>query len=276
MRRYLIAFLLAFGLAGCASFERALAPAAELDARFARSDEASMRAPDNGPWAALLARHRRMGADGIARFDYASVSSAERAALGAYIDALAAEDPRRLSRDVQFAYWVNLYNALTVRVVLERYPVASILDIRPSSGLFAYGPWRAKLVEVAGVALSLDDIEHRILRPIWRDPRIHYVVNCASLGCPDLPAAPLEATGLDAALDAAARAYVAHPRGLAFEGLRAVVSKIYLWFREDFGADEQGVLAHLARHADARTQARLAAASGIADYRYDWALNDAR
>jgi len=276
MRKYLIAVLLAFALAGCASFERALAPAAELDAHFDRSDETSTRAPDHGPWAALLERHRRMGADRIARFDYAGVRPAERAALGAYIDALAAEDPRRLSRDVQFAYWVNLYNALTVRVVLDRYPVASILDIRLTSGLFVYGPWRAKLVEVAGVALSLDDIEHRILRPIWRDPRIHYVVNCASLGCPDLPAAPLEADGLDAALDAAARAYVAHPRGLAFEEPHAIVSKIYLWFREDFGADAAGVIAHLARHADAPTQARLAAVRGIADYRYDWALNDAR
>lgn len=276
MRKYLSAALLALALTGCASFERALAPAADLDAHFERSDETSVRTLDYGPWAALLKRHRRMGADGIARFDYASVLPDERAALSATIDALAAEDPRRLSRAAQFAYWVNLYNALTVRVVLERYPVASILDIRPTAGLFVYGPWRAKLVEVAGVALSLDDIEHRILRPVWRDPRIHYVVNCASLGCPDLPETPLDANHLEAALDAAAHTYIGHPRGVAFEGSHVIVSKIYLWFREDFGTDEQGVLDHLARYADAPTRARLAAARAIADYRYDWALNDAR
>jgi hypothetical protein len=181
-----------------------------------------------------------------------------------------------MSRPAQFAYWVNLYNALTVRTVLERYPVASILDIKLSAGPLSFGPWRAKLVEVAGIPLSLDDIEHRILRPIWRDPRIHYVVNCASLGCPDLPAAPLDPRDLDATLDAAARAYIAHPRGLAFDRDGLVLSKIYSWFREDFGGDEAGLRAHLALYASPGAAARIARARAIAGYRYDWALNDAR
>jgi hypothetical protein len=224
----------------------------------------------------VLVRHRRMGADGIARFAYGDATSTDREALSAYIQALASADPRTLTRGAQFAYWVNLYNALTVRVVLEHYPVASILDIRLTPGLLSLGPWRAKLVEIAGVSLSLDDIEHGILRPIWRDPRIHYVVNCASLGCPDLPAKPLDPHDLEVALDEAAAAYVAHPRALAFEDGRVVLSKIYLWFREDFEGDEAGVRAHLARHVDRATAARLAATRGIRAYRYDWALNDAR
>lgn len=274
MRARLIVALCVLMLGACASFERALAPSADLDSRFVAYGTAS--GPDHAAWAGLLARHRRMGADGIARFAYAEATQADRAALAAYIETLAGTDPQRLSRDAQFAYWVNLYNALTVRVVLDHYPVASILDIKLASGLFAFGPWQAKLVDIAGVPLSLDDIEHRILRPIWRDPRVHYVVNCASLGCPDLPAKPLDQVGLDAVLDAAARAYISHPRALAFAGEDLVLSKIYLWFREDFDGDEAGVRAHLARHADRTKAARLAAAGGIRTYRYDWALNDAR
>jgi Protein of unknown function, DUF547 len=274
MRKRLIVLLCALSLGACASFERALAPSAEIDPRFVASGQAP--GPDHAPWGALLARHRKMGADGIARFAYAEATQTERAALAAYIDTLAQIDPRTLTRPAQFAYWVNLYNALTVRVVLDHPPVASILDIRLTPGPLSYGPWRAKLVEIAGARLSLDDIEHRILRPIWRDPRIHYVVNCASLGCPDLPATPLDPRDLERALDDAARAYIGHPRGLAFDGAQIVVSKIYLWFREDFGGDEAGVLAHLAEYAAPATGARLAAARHIADYRYDWALNDAR
>ena len=274
MRTRLIVLLCALLLGGCATFERMLAPSAELDPRFLAVGQSP--GPDHAPWAALLARHRRMGADGIARFAYADVTPAERASLDAYVATLAATDPRTLTRPAQFAYWVNLYNALTVRVVLDHYPVESILDIALSPGLLALGPWGAKLVEIAGAPLSLDDIEHRILRPIWRDPRVHYVVNCASLGCPDLPATPLDPQNLEATLDAAAAAYVAHPRALDFAEDGLVLSKIYLWFREDFGDDEAGVRAHLARHADRTKAARLAAARGVRTYRYDWALNDAR
>ncbi len=97
---------------------------------------------------------------------------------------LAATSADRLRRAEQFPFWINLYNALTVKVVLDHYPVEIIRDIDISPGLFADGPWGKKLVTVEGEALSLDDIEHRILRPIWKDPRLHYVLNCAALGVP--------------------------------------------------------------------------------------------
>ena len=274
MRKILIALFCAAALGACASIERAFVPESELDPRFLAAGQAA--GPDHAAWGGLLARHWRMGEDGIARFDYARVTREDRGALDAYLASLVSVDPRALTRDAQFAYWVNLYNALTVRVVLDRYPVASIMEIKLTPGPLNFGPWRAKLVEIAGAALSLDDIEHRILRPIWRDPRIHYVVNCASLGCPDLPAAPLDPRDLERALDAAARNYIEHPRGLAFERDGLVLSKIYSWFREDFGGDEAGLREHLTRYADPATAARIAAARGIADYRYDWALNDAR
>jgi hypothetical protein len=171
------------------------------------------------------------------------------------------------------AFWINLYNALTLQVVARRHPVDSIRDIDISPGWFSDGPWDAVLVSVEGEALTLNDIEHRILRPIWRDPRIHYAVNCASLGCPNLAQTPYRARQLEAQLERAARAFVNHPRGVKAEQGRVTASRIYDWYREDFGTSEAELLAHLRRYAAPGLAARLAAAGAIAGYAYDWNLN---
>ena len=142
-----------------------------------------------------------------------------------------------------------------------------------SPGLFADGPWGAKLITVEGEQVSLDDIEHRILRPIWRDPRVHYAVNCASLGCPDLHARAWIAEGLDASLDAAARTYVNHPRGARVEDGRLIVSSIYDWFEEDFGGSDAGVIAHLKTFAAPPLAQALSSITRVSDDRYDWRLN---
>ncbi len=131
------------------------------------------------------------------------------------------------------------------------------------------------LIEVEGEAVSLNDIEHRILRPIWRDPRVHYALNCASIGCPDLRAAAFTAENAEALLDTAARAYVNHPRGARVENDRLTVSSIYAWFREDFGGTEAGVIAHLKRYAGPELAKALETATDIGGYEYDWALNAA-
>ena len=96
--------------------------------------------------------------------------------------------------------------------MLRFYPVDSIRDI--SSGFFSPGPWKKELLNVEGQSLTLNDIEHRILRPIWQDPRIHYAVNCASLGCPNLPVIAFSEDNTDAMLDRAAQQFINHPRGL--------------------------------------------------------------
>lgn len=228
---------------------------------------------DHGPWARLLAAWRVVGADGIARLRYGAVSVADRDALRRYVDQLAATPVTALPRPAQFALWANLYNALTVDLVLAHYPVASMRAI--GGGLFQPGPWRDDIVRVEGHDLSLDAIEHGILRPIWRDPRIHYAVNCASLGCPDIGALPLTAETLETRLDAAARAYVNHPRGAApAAGGGLVLSRIYDWYQDDFGGMEAGVLAHLATFARSDLAALLARTDRVERYRYDWSLND--
>jgi len=250
------------------------APRAEAWPRWERHVPGSARTAAHDDWAGFLAAYRVVGADGIARLRYAAVAPADRARLDAYVAGLAAQPVDALDRPEQMAFWLNLYNALTVRTVLRHYPVASIRDIRISPGLFSVGPWGRKLVAVAGEEVSLDDIEHRILRPLWRDPRVHYGLNCASLGCPDLPARPFAGADVDAMLEAAARTYVNHPRGAAVEGGRLFVSSIYDWFADDFATDG-GVLAHLHRHAAPALAGALAQAGRIEGDRYDWRLNDA-
>jgi hypothetical protein len=243
------------------------APKAEPWPRWEAHDPAATLQVDHSAWTALLARHLRLGEDGIARFDY---RDADRAAVDAYVAMLSAQPVDRLNRAAQKAYWINLYNAVTVQTVLKHYPVKSIRDIRISPGLFASGPWGRKLVTVAGEPLSLDDIEHRILRPIWRDPRVHYAVNCASLGCPNLAAEAYTPENLERLLEAGARAYINHPRGASVAGGKLTVSSIYVWFGDDFG----DVLTHLRRYADAPLAMALQGVSRIADDRYDWALNE--
>ena len=264
--------LLALALAGWAGAAGA-APAADLWPRWEAHAPGAAAAIDHGAWTRFLEAYRVAGPDGVARLDYGAVSDADRDRLQAYIERLGGVAISEYARPVQRAYWINLYNALTVEVVLEHYPVDSIMDIDISPGFFSSGPWGRKLVEVEGTPVSLDDIEHRILRPIWQDPRIHYAVNCASIGCPDLQPVAFTADNTEELLDRAARAYVNHPRGARLNDGELLVSSIYEWFQADCGGSERGVLAHLRRYAGAGLAARLEGRTGYDDHRYDWSLN---
>ena len=140
-------------------------------------------------------------------------------------------------------YWINFYNALTVEVILENYPVESIRDIK--SGLFSSGPWGAELVRVEGHDLSLDDIEHEILRPIWKDKRIHYAVNCASISCPNLARTAYTEQQHRRICWSRAPGTISTARAAcASKDGEIIASKLYSWYDDDFG-NEQDLLAHL-------------------------------
>jgi len=251
------------------------APKADLWPFWLPHDPASTETVDHSAWDRLLKTHVVASPDGINRFAYNRVTPADRRTLEDYLDRLSMVVPRKLNRDEQRAFWINLYNALTVRVILDHYPVDSIKQINISPGLFSIGPWRRKLMTVDGEPVSLDDIEHRILRPIWKDPRIHYAVNCAALGCPNLQPRAFTAANGEFLLSQAAIEFVNHPRAVRFDGDRLIVSSIYVWFREDFGAGhERDVILHLAGYAAPALAERLFVARYIFDDAYDWALND--
>ncbi len=247
----------------------------DLAAIFSRHDAKFAATVDHAAWGKLLAAYVRTGADGVNRVAYAAFKANDHRTLRVYLDGLQRVAVTRFNRAEQFAYWVNLYNAATIDIVLRHYPVASIRDIAISPGLFAKGPWGKKIVRVEGTELSLDDIEHKILRPLWRDPRVHYAVNCASIGCPDLARAPYSAARLEAMLDAAARGYINHPRGVVVRNGAVSASSLYSWYARDFGGSDRDILDHLRRYAAPALARQLAAAERIDAYDYDWRLNDA-
>lgn len=251
------------------------APAANLWPRWQSHDPDSSFSIDHVAWDIILQRY--VDADhpsGIYRFKYSSVSKADRQALKGYIDSMQAVEVSRLNRNEQKAYWINLYNALTVNVILDHYPVKSIRDIDISPGFFSNGPWDAKLLKIEGQELSLNDIEHRILRPVWQDNRIHYAVNCASLGCPNLQPLAFTSRDLEMMLNKAARDFINHPRGVSFASNKLQVSSIYFWFKPDFGSSEKGVIQHLKKYLSPLNMEKLQAGQQKMSHQYDWQLNE--
>jgi hypothetical protein len=267
----------AIALAGLGGAEAQLwgPPRAEPWPRWEAYQPADSRTIDHGEWDRFLGRYLdSRHPSGIHRVRYGAVTAGDRRALEAYLHRLQAVPISGYGRREQEAFWINLYNAATVKVVLDHYPVKSIRAIKLPPGWWSVGPWDGKILAVEGQPLSLNDVEHRILRPGWRDPRLHYAVNCASLGCPNL--APVAYTGetVDRLLGEAAVAYVNHPRGVRPTPGRLRVSSIYDWFQSDFGGSRDGVLAHLRQHARGELAARLRTYDGPLDYEYDWALNE--
>ena len=249
------------------------APKADLWERWQKHDPESTIQVDHSIWQGILDSYLSQPPLTATRFDYAAVNEKDSMALKGYLKQLSAISVSNLSRPEQKAYWINLYNALTVATILDHYPVKTIREINISPGWFTSGPWGAKQIRIEGEEISLDDIEHRILRPIWQDPRIHYAVNCASLGCPDLSKQVFIADHLDQQLDQAAEAFIQNGRGVMLKGKGLVVSSIYHWFRSDFGSKDEDVIRHLHRYASPELKQQLQRVSKITDHEYDWRLN---
>lgn len=223
---------------------------------------------------AVLTRRISRGDAGLNLFDYAGAKSAgEGKIVKAYTDYLAAQNPDELPEAEQIAYWANLYNALTVNLILDNYPVKSIRKIK--AGAFSLGPWKRDEVTVNGKVLSLDDIEHKILRKRYANPAmVHYMVNCASIGCPNLPSKLWVGETLEEDRAAAAREFINSPRGVSINGNELKVSSIYDWFKEDFGGSKSSTLDHFKKFAGPDLKAALKAGAKIDKYDYNWDLNE--
>ena len=222
----------------------------------------------------VLQRRITRGGAGLNLFDYAGAKAAgEYNVIKAYTDHLASQNPDTFPEADQIAYWANLYNALTVNLILENYPVKSIRKIK--AGAFSIGPWKRDEVTVNGKVLSLNDIEHEILRKRYPNPAmVHYMVNCASIGCPNLPSKPWVGATLDGDRAAAAREFINSPRGVAIKGDELKVSSIYDWFKDDFGGSKSATLDHYREFAGPELRAALDAGAKIDGYDYDWDLNE--
>ena len=226
-------------------------------------------AVDHSGWDELLAKYVKSSLGAVNGFAYGAVTAPDKTALKDYLARLQATKASALDDDEQRAFWINLYNALTVDVVVDHYPIKSIRDVVKG------GPWSMPRVTVEGRTLSPNDIEHGILRKLWRDPRLHYAVNCASASCPNLMPRAFTGAALEAMLAQGARDYINHARAVEVSdgGLRC--SQIFSWYAKDFAGDEKGLLAHLQQYASPELKDQLSKVEHISGYDYDWSLNDA-
>ncbi len=267
-----ILFLLPL-ITSCATIERAAIPKSKLISPDLQKAGAQSQISHQA-WDRFLQTYTKLGNDGIVRVDYAAVNEQDKQKLDAYIKDLGDRDASQYTRNAQLAYWINLYNALTVSVILDHYPVDSIRDIK--KGLIDVGPWDEKRVVAGGRELSLYDIENGIVRPLWPDdPRTHYALNCAAIGCPNLAQTAYTAGNIMQRLEEKAKLYVNSPRGVSItEDGDLTVSKIYNWYRNDFGRSDEIIINHLRQYADPDLKTALDQSGKINHYVYDWSLND--
>ena len=257
------------------------APASDLWPRWQNHNPENSEVIDHSVWQIFLDKYlvtnpliaESPKISGINRVRYAGVSKIDYGLLKNYLTSLEDIPVSNFSRPQQRAFWINLYNAATVNLILEHYPLESITKI--SFSFFSFGPWDEELLSVEGEELSLNDIEHRILRPIWQDTRIHYALNCASLGCPNLLPQAFTELNTESLLEQGAHDYINHPRGANVQDDSLILSKIYDWYQADFGGNEDGVLLHLQQYSTKEWLKSLQTEELEIEYQYDWRLNAA-
>jgi hypothetical protein len=197
----------------------------------------------------------------------------EEKKLDEYLKTLENVDTSKLSRNEQLAFYINTYNATTIKLILSAYPgIRSIWDLG-SRILTWKSPFRKKIVRIEGKTISLDDLEHGIIRPRFKEPRVHFAINCASRSCPPLISEPYQGSILDQQLDASTRAFLNNPERNHLGGNTLRVSKIFKWFGEDFNDDAVGFFL---RFADAGLREKLVANRDKIEVKYldyDWSLN---
>lgn len=225
---------------------------------------------DHSAYGELLGEHVDYEA---ARVDYDGLKRDE-ARLDAYLDQIAQADLSGLDEDARHALLINAYNAYTLKLIVEHYPgIDSIKDID--------SPWKTSRWVVAGHTLSLDDIEHGLIRPIYRDSRIHFAVNCAAVGCPPLAAEPYEGASLEAQLDRATRRALHDERYARVTDGRLELTQVMNWYRkdfldEDFSPRAQTLAAYAARYGTDELRDFVEAHDGdppVGFIDYDWRLN---
>jgi hypothetical protein len=234
-------------------------------------------------WDALLKKHVRWLPDGKqSRVNYKGFA-ADRAALKAVLDSMSAVPKASFdswSRSQKMAFLINAYNAFTVEIILTKYPdIKSIKEL----GTFNRGPWKNEFFTLLGAKRHLDWIEHEQLRPVYKDPRIHAGVNCASIGCPALRDEAFTADKLDAQLDDGMKRFMGDRTRNRVQDGKVQINNIFKWFKEDFNSGYRGINKIedlLAQHAEQLSdkpeeQAALRAKSLPVSYLdYDWSLND--
>lgn len=221
---------------------------------------------DHSLYATLLGRHVK--GDLV---DYAGMKR-DAVMLDSYLDLMAGVVPDRLNRDEALAFYVNLYNAWTLKLIVDNYPdLESIKDL----GWFLHTPWDKNLVVLGGRVISLDHLEHEIIRPQFQDARVHFALNCTALSCPPLQKEPYRGAVLDRQLDMVARTFVNSKDDNYLDGNILYLCKLFDWYEEDFQPTVRDFVLRFAEPDMARGVRNAGKDLRIEYLPYDWTLNDA-
>ncbi len=219
---------------------------------------------DNRIYATLLKKHvtnEHVNYDGFQK---------DEKLLDDYLAILGHVNVNSLSKKGQFAFYINVYNAFTIKLILTKYPgINSIKEI----GSFFTNPWNIKFISLQGKTVTLDHIEHKILRPRFKDPRVHFAINCASKSCPPLLDEPYDEKNLENQLNNQTRKFINDKRNTFLKKNTLFISKIFKWFQKDF-ADKP--ILFIRQHASDELKEKLDSSEGdvkISYLNYDWTLN---
>ncbi|MCB0567099.1 MAG: DUF547 domain-containing protein [Phaeodactylibacter sp.] len=216
----------------------------------------SPAAPSHKTWDALLQQY----VSSAGKVNYKGLLN-EKARLQAYLDELAANPVNKgWSRNEKLAYWINAYNAFTVKLILDNYPVSSITDIHDGK------PWDMKWIKLGAQTYSLNNIENDIIRPQFKEPRIHFAVNCAAVSCPPLLNHAWEADNINRYLEQQARSFINNPRYNTIRANAVEISKIFEWYASDFG----NIIDYLNHYSETQ----IGREAKVSYRKYDWELNE--
>lgn len=208
---------------------------------------------DHTPFTSMLSKY----VDDKGNVNY-SAWKKEESTLNEYLKNLKSTDVSSLSRDEQLAFWINAYNAFTVKLILKNHPVNSIKDINNGK------PWDSRWIVIDGNTFSLNQIENEIIRPTFNEPRIHFAVNCAATSCPPLRNEAFTAEKLDAQLEEQTKNFITNQKYNKLSESTIEVSKIFDWYQKDFG--------NIASYINSYTEKDVSEAK-VAFTNYDWSLN---
>ena len=237
----------------------------------AANQRVSFDAIDHGVWNQLLQKY--VDKDGLVNYKAWKADTKSTTALDGYINLLSTGDSGKpASREATLAYWINAYNAVTIKGILHEYPTKSIRN--HTAKLWGYNIWKNLKLHTSGTKINLNDIEHEVLRKM-KEPRIHFAIVCASIGCPRLFNEAYVPQRLEEQLVTNTRDFFSRRQNFQVSGSTIKLSSILDWFGSDFGSDQAAQLRAISPYVPSSAQAALKQRGVRVSYLdYDWGINE--
>lgn len=217
-------------------------------------------------WNGLLKKY----VDNNGMVNYTALKAADAKTLDKYLETVSANAPDAdWSKDEKLAYWLNAYNAFTVKQILDKYPTTSIIDNQLQL-IAKNGPFNKKYIKIGGKEMSLNNIEQDVVRKDFKEPRIHFALVCAAVSCPKLRNEAYAAAKLDAQLTDQARDFLNNPKKNAIAKDKLSVSKIFDWYKDDFGKSDENLVKYINQYSSLKADA----GAKVSYMKYNWDLND--